>query len=118
MNNLLRLCTWPSFRASSGIVHCDVPFTGAPQVQHPAVAQWHDHLHGLAAAIHETFGLVLCFARNSVSEKLGGELLNSTWNELILMPLNFPGMFLNVIRPSFPDHYSTDAFTDKFKCVP
>jgi hypothetical protein len=32
--------------------------SGTVQVQHPAVARWHAHLHGLATAIHETSGLV------------------------------------------------------------
>jgi hypothetical protein len=31
--------------------------SGTPQVQHPVVARWHAHLHGLATAIHETSGL-------------------------------------------------------------
>jgi hypothetical protein len=31
--------------------------SGTPQVQHPAVAQWQAHLHGLATAIHEISGL-------------------------------------------------------------
>ena len=30
---------------------------GTPRNQHPAVARWHAHLHGLATAIHETSGL-------------------------------------------------------------
>ncbi len=31
--------------------------SGTPQVQHPVVALWQAHLHGLATAIHETSGL-------------------------------------------------------------
>jgi len=31
--------------------------SGTPQVQHPVIARWHAHLHGLATAIHETSGL-------------------------------------------------------------
>ncbi len=31
--------------------------SGTPQVQHPVVARWHAHLHGLATAIHEMSGL-------------------------------------------------------------
>jgi hypothetical protein len=33
--------------------------SGTPRVQHPAVARGHAHLHGLATAIHETFGLAV-----------------------------------------------------------
>ena len=31
--------------------------SGTPRDQHPAVARWHVHLHGLATAIHEISGL-------------------------------------------------------------
>jgi hypothetical protein len=31
--------------------------SGMPRNQHPAVARWHAHLHGLATVIHETSGL-------------------------------------------------------------
>jgi hypothetical protein len=31
--------------------------SGMPRIQHPAVARWHPHLHGLVTAIHEIFGL-------------------------------------------------------------
>ena len=31
--------------------------SGTPRNQHPAVARWHAHLHGLATAIHEISGL-------------------------------------------------------------
>ena len=31
--------------------------SGTPRVQHPVVARWHGHLHGLATAIHEISGL-------------------------------------------------------------
>ena len=30
---------------------------GTPQIQRPAVAQWHPHLRGLVTAIHGTSGL-------------------------------------------------------------
>ena len=55
MNHLLRPRIWPSFKASSGVDPCDVPFS-TPRIQHPAIALWHDHLCGLATAIHETSG--------------------------------------------------------------
>ena len=31
--------------------------SGTPRDQHPAIARWHTHLHGLATLIHETSGL-------------------------------------------------------------
>ena len=31
--------------------------SGTPRIQHPVVARWHAHLHGLATAIHKTSGL-------------------------------------------------------------
>ena len=36
--------------------------SGTPRIQHPAVARWHAHLHGLATPIHETSGLAIYFA--------------------------------------------------------
>ncbi len=60
MNDLLRPRIWPSFRASSGVEPCDVPFRYAsdsiPRYR-GTVARWHARLHGLATAIHETSGL-------------------------------------------------------------
>ena len=51
---------WPSFRASSGVEPCDVPFRYAsdsiPRYR-GMVARWHAHLHDLATAIHEISGL-------------------------------------------------------------
>jgi hypothetical protein len=58
MNHLLRPRICPSFRASS-VVGPATYRSGTPRVQHPAVARWHAHLHGLATAIHETSGLSL-----------------------------------------------------------
>ena len=56
MNNLLRPRMWPSFRRPR--VSCPATYpSGTPRAQHPAVARWHAHLHGLATAIHETSGL-------------------------------------------------------------
>ena len=43
--------------AGSGQAHSATYRSGTPRIQHPVVARWHDHLHGLATAIHETFGL-------------------------------------------------------------
>ena len=64
MNGLLRPRIWQSSRASSGVpsagsgqAHTATYRSGTPRIQHPVVARWHDHLHGLATAIHETFGL-------------------------------------------------------------
>ncbi|MEE8315478.1 MAG: hypothetical protein V3R70_02895 [Syntrophobacteria bacterium] len=60
MNDLLRPRIWPSFRSSSGVEPCDVPFRYAwdpiPRYR-GTVARLHPHLHGLATAIHETSGL-------------------------------------------------------------
>jgi hypothetical protein len=65
MNNLLRPRIWPSFPASSGVPSttlrtgspCDVPFRYASDQSRGTVTKWHDHLRGLATAIHETSGL-------------------------------------------------------------
>jgi len=64
MNNLLRPRIWPSFLASSGVPSTGSgqapPATyrsGTPRNQHPAVARWHNHLRGLATAVHEISGL-------------------------------------------------------------
>jgi hypothetical protein len=43
----------PRIWASSGVAPCDVPL----EAQHPVVARWQAHLHGLETAIHETSGL-------------------------------------------------------------
>jgi len=63
MNYVLRPRIWPSFRASSGVAPCDVPFryaSGPIPRYRGMVARWHAHLHGLATAIHETSGLEAC----------------------------------------------------------
>ena len=60
MNRLLRPRIWPSFRASSGIGPCDVPFryaSGSIPRYRGTVARWHAHLRGLVTPIHETSGL-------------------------------------------------------------
>ena len=68
MNHLLQPRIWPSFRASSGVAPCDVPFRyasdptprGCPVARPPRLARMagrHTHLHGLATGIHETSGL-------------------------------------------------------------
>jgi hypothetical protein len=46
--------------ALTGVLECRTlrrTFPGPPQIQHPAVAPWHAHLHGLTTGIHETPGL-------------------------------------------------------------
>ena len=60
MNHLLRPRIWTSFRASSGVGPCDVPFRYASEPiprYRGTVARWHAHLRGLATAIHEISGL-------------------------------------------------------------
>jgi hypothetical protein len=44
-------------RSEGGQAHPATYRSGAPRAQHPAVARWHAHLHGLATAIHELSGL-------------------------------------------------------------
>jgi len=59
MNYLLRPQIWPSFRASSGVEPCDVPFryaSGPIPRYRGMVARWQNHLCGLATAIQETSG--------------------------------------------------------------
>ena len=41
-------------RVSDPATYC----SSTPRIPLPAVAQWPSHLHGLATAIHETFGLI------------------------------------------------------------
>ena len=60
MNSLLRPQIWPSFRVSSGVGPCDVPFryaSGPIPRQRGTVARWQGHLCGLVTPIHETSGL-------------------------------------------------------------
>ena len=69
MNHLLRPRIWPPFSPSCRLYEPEAwrprmstPATyrsGTPRDQHPAIALWHDHLRGLATAIHETSGLVM-----------------------------------------------------------
>jgi hypothetical protein len=59
---LLRPRIWPSFRASSGVGPCDVPFryTSDPIPRYRGtVARWYAHLRGLVTPIHETSGLAV-----------------------------------------------------------
>jgi hypothetical protein len=41
--------------------------SGTSRIQHPVVARWHPHFHGLVTAIHETFWLDV-FEQNSPSQ--------------------------------------------------
>jgi hypothetical protein len=59
-NRLLRPWIFPSFRASSGVGPCDVPFRYASEPiprYRGTVAGWHSHRCGLATSIHETSGM-------------------------------------------------------------
>ena len=60
MNRLLRPRIWPSFRASSGVGPCNVPFryaSGPIPRYRGTITRWHGHLRSLATSIHETSGL-------------------------------------------------------------
>jgi len=67
MNHLMQPRIWPSFSPSfrlyepeawrPRVLHLATYRSGTVQIQHPAVAQWHAHLHGLATEIHDTSGL-------------------------------------------------------------
>ena len=78
MNHILQPRIWPSFSARCRLYppersplrdgvepeagrprvsHLATYRSGTVQIQHPTVARWPAHVHGLATGIHETSGL-------------------------------------------------------------
>ena len=78
MNRLLRPRICPSFRASSGVDPCDVPFryaSGPTPRYRGTVARWHAHLRGLATAIHEISGLDAVYSEIYGAERLPRQVI-------------------------------------------
>ena len=73
--------------------------SGTPRNQHPAVARWQAHLHGLATAIHETSGLTLS-CRGSAKKFINPQkYVNSEYYSPTYLPSYFSSLPELAIRP-------------------